>query len=93
LDVPANFVYIPSQVIAELEPDWAGGLLGDKSHSALFDNSKIKSLVPGYTATIPFHLGIRKTIAWFRAEQARWVVRSEVNDSMDRLIATWQRRR
>jgi hypothetical protein len=65
------------------------GLLGDKAHSVLFDNSKIKRLVPGFVATIPFHEGIRRTIAWFEADPSRWVVKPEVHSAMDRVLAAW----
>jgi nucleoside-diphosphate-sugar epimerase len=93
LGVEANIVHIPSDFIAEIEPAMAGGLLGDKAHSAIFDNTKIKTLVPDYVATIPFHIGIRRTIQWFRADASRWVVRPEVHAAMDRIIAAWQAKR
>ena len=64
-------MHIASDFIAQREPDQAGGLLGDKAHSFWCDNSKIKRFVPGYTATIPLHEGIRRTIAWFEAKPAR----------------------
>ena len=67
------------------------GLLGDKAHSVLFDNSKIKRLVPGFVATIPFHEGIRRTIAWFEADPSRWVVKPEVHAAMDRVLAAWEK--
>lgn len=90
LGVKANIVHIPSDFIAAIEPGLAGGLLGDKSHSAIFDNSKIRALVPDFKATLPFHLGIRRTVEWFRAEPSRWVVRQEVHDAMDRILTAWQ---
>lgn len=93
LGVAPTLVHLPSDFIAEMEPDMAGGLLGDKAHSAIFDNSKIKRLVPEYIATMPFHVGIRRTIDWFLAEPKRWLVRPEVEATMDRLIASWQSRR
>jgi len=93
LGVRANIVHIPSDFIAEVEPSMAGGLLGDKAHSAVFDNSKIRTVVPDFVATIPFHVGIRRTIEWFRADQSRWVVRPEVHAAMDRVIAAWQSKR
>ena len=37
-------VHVPSDVLARYNPDWEGGLLGDKSHSVHFDNSKVKSV-------------------------------------------------
>ncbi len=48
-----------------------GGLFGDKANSLVFDNSKIKRLVPEFSATIPFATGIRRTIDWFEADPER----------------------
>jgi nucleoside-diphosphate-sugar epimerase len=90
MGVDANIIHIPSEELARLEPAWLGGLLGDKSHSAIFDNSKIKRLVPGFVATIPFHQGIRETVDWFKAVPNRWVVRPEVQATMNRVITAWQ---
>ena len=39
--------------------DFRGGLLGDKAVSVVFDNSKLKRLVPQMTTNIPFHKGVR----------------------------------
>jgi nucleoside-diphosphate-sugar epimerase len=93
LCVTANIVHIPSDFIAALEPTLGPGLLGDKAHSAVFDNSKIRTIVPDFVATIPFHQGIRRTIAWFEADPQRWVVRPEVHATMDRIIAAWAQTR
>ncbi len=87
----ARIVHIPSETIADYAelhgfPSVRGTLLGDKSHSALFDNSKIKRFVPGFTATIPFAEGIRKTIEWFDADPARRIVKEETNRFLDELI-------
>ena len=62
---------MPSAFIAKLDPDTGAGLLGDKSWNAMFDNSKVKSFVPGWHAHIPFAEGIRRTVAWFDADPAR----------------------
>lgn len=90
LGVEPKIVHMPSDFIARLEPEIGAGLLGDKAHSVIFDNSRIKRLVPGYTATIPFHLGVRETLAWFQADPARLRVDERVNAQMDRLIAAYQ---
>ena len=72
--------------------DWErGNLLGDKAHSAIFDNSKIKRFVPNFSATIPFHVGARRTLAWFEADPARQVVKPETNAQMDGYIAAWRK--
>ncbi len=67
----AKIVHIPSDFIAACYPDKLGGLVGDKSVSVVFDNSKIRRFVPGYRATTPFREGIRRTIAWFDADLHR----------------------
>ena len=87
----ARLVHIPSDFIAACDESFRGGLLGDKANSVIFDNSKIKRLVPEYKASIPFHLGIRRTLAWFEADPARQIVRKEMNDLMDRILAQYRR--
>ncbi len=54
LGVEAKIVHIPSDFIARVAPQMAGSLFGDKTWSVVFDNSKIKSFVPGFEATVPF---------------------------------------
>jgi nucleoside-diphosphate-sugar epimerase len=89
LGTTANVVHVPSDFVHRVDPEMGAGLLGDKAHSVLFDNSKIKRLVPGFVATIPFHEGIRRTVAWFEADPSRWVVKPEVHAAMDRVLAAW----
>ena len=50
--VEANLVHVPSEVIARYDREWGDSLLGDKSHTVIFDNSKLRRFVPGYCATI-----------------------------------------
>ncbi len=92
LGVEANIVHIASDFIAEVVPRMAGGLIGDKSWSAIFDNSKIKAFVPGFQAVIPFREGIRRTLAWFDADESRRWVNEEVNAEMERILAAYARR-
>ncbi|HMW72263.1 MAG TPA: NAD-dependent epimerase/dehydratase family protein, partial [Cellvibrionaceae bacterium] len=52
--VQADIVHVTSERICQFDADYTGTLLGDKSVSALFDNSKIKRLVPHFAAQTPF---------------------------------------
>lgn len=45
LGVEAKIVHVPTDTLIRYIPDWVGPLLGDKAWSAIFDNSKIKSVV------------------------------------------------
>jgi nucleoside-diphosphate-sugar epimerase len=89
--VEPQLVHIPSDFIAACLPEKTGTLLGDKSVSVVFDNSKIKQFVPGYCATTSFAEGIRKSIAWFNADPARKQTDGEVNATMDKLIAAYEK--
>jgi len=89
LGVEANIVHIASDFIAKVAPQMAGSLLGDKAWSAVFDNSKIKMFVPGYQAAIPFREGIRRTLAWFDADESRQRVDEAVNEEMDRILKAY----
>jgi len=86
----ADIVHIPSGVIAKFDPEWGAGLLGDKSHSMVFDNSKIRRVVPDFAATIPFSRGAEEIIAWHDADPARQVVDEKLNQLIDMMIERWQ---
>jgi nucleoside-diphosphate-sugar epimerase len=84
---PPTIVHMTSEDIAALLPDRAGSLLGDKAHASAFDNAKLKAAVPGFMQRIPFAEGIRRTIAWFRADPSRLCVDAAGDAAIDRLLA------
>ncbi len=90
LGVEANIIHIPSDFIARLDPGIGAGLIGDKTWSAIFDNSKIKMFVPGFQATIPFYAGIRRTLAWFDEDPGRKTVDPATHEKMDEIIRAYQ---
>lgn len=85
--VKARIVHVPSEVINRYDPEWGASMLGDKAHSAVFDNSKIKQLVPGYHASIPFSRGAEEILAWYRANPNQQVVDARFNNLSDRIIS------
>jgi nucleoside-diphosphate-sugar epimerase len=87
LGVEPKLVHVPSEVIAAFDPDWGAGLLGDKAHSMVFDNIKIKRIVPDYCAVIPYWQGAAAQIAWYLEDAARRVVDDQVNALFDRILA------
>jgi nucleoside-diphosphate-sugar epimerase len=88
--VSANIVHVPSDAIAAADPGWGAGLLGDKSHSMVFDNSKLRNVVPGYRAVIPFEQGAREIVAWHDEDPTRQQVDARIDAIMDKLIAAYQ---
>ncbi|NSX38189.1 NAD-dependent epimerase/dehydratase family protein [Pseudarthrobacter oxydans] len=85
-----ELVHVSSETIAAHSAELGANLLGDRSHSVVFDNTKIKSLVPGYHATIPFADGARQIVQWFDANPRLQTVDQDYMALSDRLIA-WVR--
>lgn len=63
LGVKLNAVYVSSTFLdACSTEDYRGSLLGDKANSVVFDNSKLKRLVPDFVATTRFDQGVKQVV-------------------------------
>jgi len=82
-----RLVHVPSDLIAAHDPAWGAGLLGDKAHSMIFDNAKIKRLVPEFICQVPFSRGAEEIVAWHDADAARRQVNAAFNATCERLLA------
>jgi nucleoside-diphosphate-sugar epimerase len=82
----ARIVHVPSDAILAADETWGRSLLGDKTHSVIFDNAKVRRLVPDYVATIPFSQGAREIVAWYDADPARRVVDERMDRLLDELV-------
>ncbi len=90
--VEAQLVHVTSDAIAAADPEWGAGLLGDKAHSMIVDNAKLRSVVPDYRATIPFEQGAREIVAWHDADVSRQQVDARLDAVMDTLVERHQLR-
>jgi nucleoside-diphosphate-sugar epimerase len=84
--VEPRIVHVPSDLIAAHDPEAVGSLLGDKSHSIVFDNAKIKSFVPAFTPAVPWAEGVRRAVAWHKAEDWRRTIDGEANRIWDKIL-------
>jgi nucleoside-diphosphate-sugar epimerase len=84
--VELKAVYVPSTVINKFDPEWGAGLLGDKMYSVIFDNTKIKSLVPDFKAEIPYSEGSKEIIAWYDQHPEAQVVDEEFDQLIEKII-------
>lgn len=91
LGVKANIVHMPSDFISRFDEDIRGSLLGDKAWSVIFDNTKIKSFVPQFKASIPFSEGIRRTLAWFDEDERRKQIDLKSDKLMDDMVSVFNR--
>lgn len=89
--VTPDLVHIPSDLLAAYDPDLGAGLLGDKSNSAIFDNSKIKQVVAGFAAKIPFRRGAEQILAWHYAHPGYHQADAHFNDLTERVLAGYRK--
>lgn len=89
--VEPKLVHIPSELIAAYDKHIGDSLLGDKMHSAIFDNQKIKQVVPDFVCTIPFARGAEEIIDWYFADPARQKVDAAFDLLCDRILDNYQK--
>jgi len=53
------------------------------------DNAKVRSIVPGWRAVIPFEQGAREIAEWYLADPVRQVTDASLDAVMDKLAAAW----
>jgi nucleoside-diphosphate-sugar epimerase len=81
-----QLVHVASARIAAADRDWGAALLGDMAHSLVFDNTKLRRLVPDFGTSTPFPAAARRIIAWFDADPARQVVDERFNAVVESLL-------
>lgn len=85
-----NIIHIPSDLLAAHNPSSLGSLVGDKSNSVVFDNSKIKRFVPDFACEVTWAEGLRRSLAWFHAHPEFQTVDHDLNAVWDRIIASYE---
>ena len=88
LGVEPQLRYIPSDLLAECSHfDLYGSLLGDKAHSVVFDNSKIKRAVPEFNCTTRFDVGVKESVDYILAHPEYQLIDEEFDAWCDKMIA------
>lgn len=66
--------------------DFEGSLIGDKAVSVVFDNSKLKRIVPQMQTTIPFNQGVRIALDYVMSHPECQVEDPEFDEWCDKVI-------
>jgi nucleoside-diphosphate-sugar epimerase len=80
---------IPTELICRVAPQMIGSLKGDKAHPGVFDNSKVKGVVPGFQCTKSFRTGVRESVEWLRAHPEQQNLNPKVDQLCEEVIAAW----
>ena len=86
LCVEPHLIHIPSTVIARYDKEIGDGLLGDKTHSMIFDNSKIKRFVLDFNPQISFRQGAKEIVKWYEENEMPQQFDKRINSMMDQII-------
>ncbi|WP_020617245.1 SDR family oxidoreductase [Paenibacillus daejeonensis] len=87
LGVELHALHVPSAFLdASSDYDFKGGLLGDKANTVVFDNSKLKRLVPDFVATTRLDQGIRETVSHILANPELQREDPEFDEWCDRVV-------
>lgn len=86
----AKVVHIASDFICKIEPSFTGTLLADKAESVIFDNTKIKTFVPSFKATIPFAEGIKRTLKWLQKFPDRQNIDAETEVKIENILKAYK---
>ncbi|MGT2425499.1 NAD-dependent epimerase/dehydratase family protein [Amnibacterium kyonggiense] len=95
LGVEPRLVHVPSELYPVVAPDWFWSELfvGDLSHSAIFDNTKIKRFVPAFGQRLTFHRAVQRMLAW-RSENPGATAADPGTDALlGRLVTGYHRSR
>ena len=80
-----DLVHVASETVARVIPSLGPGLLGDKAHSVVFDNTKVRQLRPGFAQRVPFVAGARQIVAGFEAHPELASHDAELDAGLDEL--------
>lgn len=82
-----EIVHVASDTIARVIPKLGPGLVGDKAHSVVFDNTKVRALRPGFAQRVRFERGAREIIEAHDARPELQRIDAELDAGLDRLVA------
>lgn len=83
---------IPADFVCGVEPGLEAKLKGDKAHTAVFDNSAVRGVVPDFVCRDRLRDGLAASLAWFDAHPDQKRPDPAVDALWDRVIGAWRRR-
>jgi nucleoside-diphosphate-sugar epimerase len=91
LGVDTRLVHIPSELFPLAAPDWGWSelLVGDLSHSAVFDNSKIRLFVPSFHPKFTFHRAALRMVEWRASHPEQTRADNTVGAVLERMVAAY----
>ncbi len=90
LGVEPKIVHIPSDFIYRYDKEWGEGLLGDKAHCMIFDNSKIKQINSQFECKVPFKEGAEEIVGWYNENPEEKVIDPSWDSKIEHIISRFE---
>ncbi len=87
LGKPVHKYHVTTDFLSACDPEYTGTLGGDKAHSVVFDNTKVKTLVPDYRAAIPFSEGAARCVRYLQNTPAAQIPDPAFEQFCERVIS------
>ncbi|RMD77368.1 MAG: RNA-binding protein, partial [Lentisphaerae bacterium] len=91
LGVEPRLVCVPSDTLVRYRSAWAGPLLGDRTWSVFFDNSKVMKITGEYRCQVSLREGMERAAAFFRRRLANYRPDMALHHFLDRIAADQER--
>jgi nucleoside-diphosphate-sugar epimerase len=86
----AKVTHIATDFIIKVLPNLHDDLVGDKTVNFLFDNSKIRQFVPGFSAKISYYEGVKASIDYLRSRPEVQTIDHEYVAQYDKVLAAYE---
>lgn len=63
-----EIVHLPSELLRRAAPNLCAHLYFEKTYAGLFDNTKLRSVIPDFRANISLPEGLKSILAWYEDE-------------------------
>ncbi|HPZ49385.1 MAG TPA: NAD-dependent epimerase/dehydratase family protein [Propionibacteriaceae bacterium] len=81
-----QIIHVTSDQVAAVHQGWGEALLGDKGHSMVFDNTKVKRLVPDFVCTTSLSAGVRTIIDYFADHPETMPTEADLEPAIETLV-------
>jgi nucleoside-diphosphate-sugar epimerase len=86
LGVTPKVDYIASQTLSRYHPDWGWPLIGDKANSSIFDNAKIRQLMPNWHCQVSMEEGLARSTKHVSARMKYFMPDPAIDTLIDQAI-------
>lgn len=69
IGIEPNIISVPRNIIAKYLPNYSEMVLGDRALNAVFDNSKLKNVVPGIQFEYDLNKGLDKVLEYYEKDE------------------------